>query len=78
MCLGGFQNKRAVFEWEGQTLEVDETIYTPTDSHPQEDRFYEIECELVRSKSSVIPCVCWCAHSRQHTDACVVSSIDPQ
>lgn len=43
--LGGFKNNRSVFEWEGYTLEVDETIYSPTDSCPTEDTFYEIELE---------------------------------
>ncbi len=37
---------------EGETLEVDETIYSATDSHPQEDRFYEIELETVRLRCS--------------------------
>lgn len=33
---------------EGYTLEIDETIYSPTDSCPSEDTFYEIELETVR------------------------------
>jgi uncharacterized protein YjbK len=43
--LGGFKNNRSVFDWEGYTLEIDETIYSPTDSCPSEDTFYEIELE---------------------------------
>lgn len=45
VCLGNFKNNRSVFEWEGLEVEVDETIYSPTASHPEEGRFYEIELE---------------------------------
>ncbi|XP_058111460.1 triphosphate tunnel metalloenzyme 3 isoform X2 [Magnolia sinica] len=38
VCLGGFRNVRAVYEWEGLTLELDETQYEFGTS-------YEIECE---------------------------------
>lgn len=38
VCLGGFKNQREVFEWEGQTLELDETQY-------EWGTLYEIECE---------------------------------
>ncbi|GBG73744.1 hypothetical protein CBR_g17084 [Chara braunii] len=37
-CLGGFKNIRTVFEWEGLTLELDETQY-------DFGTFYELECE---------------------------------
>lgn len=40
VCLGGFKNQREVFEWEGQTLELDETQY-------EWGTLYEIECETV-------------------------------
>lgn len=39
--LGGFDNKRLVYEWRGYTLEVDQTSY-PWGS------MYEIECETDR------------------------------
>eukprot|EP01018_Ginkgo_biloba_P015953 Gb_10663 [translate_table: standard] len=38
VCLGGFRNVRAVFEWQGLKLELDETHYNFGNS-------YEIECE---------------------------------
>lgn len=38
VCLGGFRNVRAVYEWEGLKLELDETQYDFGTS-------YEIECE---------------------------------
>lgn len=45
LCLGTFKNNRTVFDWEGHVVEVDETIYSATDSCPTEDTFYEIELE---------------------------------
>lgn len=45
VCLGTFQNNRTVFDWENYVLEVDQTIYPPTASHPTEATFYEIELE---------------------------------
>ncbi|KAH9667127.1 triphosphate tunnel metalloenzyme 3 [Citrus sinensis] len=38
VCLGGFKNVRAVYEWKGLKLELDETTYGFGTS-------YEIECE---------------------------------
>ncbi|XP_068641630.1 triphosphate tunnel metalloenzyme 3-like [Aristolochia californica] len=38
VCLGGFRNVRAVYDWEGLKLELDETQYDFGTS-------YEIECE---------------------------------
>ncbi|KAJ4718519.1 Triphosphate tunel metalloenzyme 3-like, partial [Melia azedarach] len=38
VCLGGFKNVRAVYEWRGLKLELDETIFPFGTS-------YEIECE---------------------------------
>ncbi|XP_059637858.1 triphosphate tunnel metalloenzyme 3 isoform X4 [Cornus florida] len=38
VCLGGFRNVRAVHEWNGLKLEVDETMY-------DFGTLYEIECE---------------------------------
>ncbi|KAH7564981.1 hypothetical protein ACOSQ2_021322 [Xanthoceras sorbifolium] len=38
LCLGGFKNVRAIYEWRGLKLELDETIYGFGTS-------YEIECE---------------------------------
>ncbi|XP_051116903.1 triphosphate tunnel metalloenzyme 3-like [Andrographis paniculata] len=38
VCLGGFRNVRGVYEWNGLTLEIDETLYSFGTS-------YEIECE---------------------------------
>lgn len=38
VCLGGFRNVRAVYEWEGLVLELDETHYSFGTS-------YELECE---------------------------------
>ncbi|KAK1548111.1 hypothetical protein Q3G72_018948 [Acer saccharum] len=38
MCLGGFKNVRAVYDWRGLKLELDETLYGFGAS-------YEIECE---------------------------------
>eukprot|EP00879_Flechtneria_rotunda_P016822 GHRR01017607.1.p1 GENE.GHRR01017607.1~~GHRR01017607.1.p1 ORF type:complete len:202 (+),score=60.18 GHRR01017607.1:305-910(+) len=37
-CLGGFQNVRQVFDWQGFTLELDETQY-------EWGRLYELEAE---------------------------------
>lgn len=45
VCLGTFKNNRTVFDWQGQVVEVDETIYSATASHPTEATFYEIELE---------------------------------
>lgn len=45
VCLGTFKNNRHVFDWQGHTVEVDETIYSPTQAYPTEDTFYEIELE---------------------------------
>jgi hypothetical protein len=39
-CIGGFFNRRVVYSWEGETLEVDETCY-------DHGTLYEIECETV-------------------------------
>ena len=39
ICLGGFRNVRAVYEWKGLKLEIDETNYDFGTS-------YEIECEV--------------------------------
>lgn len=38
VCLGGFQNQRDCFGWEGHTLELDETRFP-------HGTLYEIECE---------------------------------
>ncbi|XP_041014540.1 triphosphate tunnel metalloenzyme 3-like [Juglans microcarpa x Juglans regia] len=38
VCLGGFRNVRAVYEWQGLKLEVDETNY-------DFGTCYEVECE---------------------------------
>lgn len=38
ICLGGFRNVRAVYEWKGLKLELDETHY-------EFGMNYEIECE---------------------------------
>lgn len=38
VCLGGFRNVRAVYDWEGLTLELDETQYDFGTT-------YEMECE---------------------------------
>ncbi|KAK4837455.1 hypothetical protein QYF36_005655 [Acer negundo] len=38
VCLGGFKNVRAVYDWRGLKLELDETLYGFGSS-------YEIECE---------------------------------
>lgn len=38
VCLGGFRNVRAVYEWKGLKLELDETQY-------DFGMNYEIECE---------------------------------
>ncbi|KAK2651721.1 hypothetical protein Ddye_011577 [Dipteronia dyeriana] len=38
VCLGGFKNVRAVYDWRGLKLELDETLYGFGTS-------YEIECE---------------------------------
>lgn len=38
VCLGGFRNVRAVYEWNGMKLELDETHY-------DFGTCYEIECE---------------------------------
>ncbi|KAK3411082.1 triphosphate tunnel metalloenzyme 3 isoform X1 [Eucalyptus grandis] len=38
VCLGGFRNVRAVYDWKGLKLELDETVYDFGTS-------YEIECE---------------------------------
>ncbi|XXG80739.1 hypothetical protein AAC387_Pa09g1533 [Persea americana] len=40
VCLGGFRNVRAVYDWEGQKLELDETQFDFGTT-------YEIECESV-------------------------------
>mmetsp|Transcript_10939 Transcript_10939/g.32783 ORF Transcript_10939/g.32783 Transcript_10939/m.32783 type:complete len:212 (+) Transcript_10939:470-1105(+) len=45
VCLGTFKTNRHVFDWEGHMVEVDETIYSPTQAYPTEDTFYEIELE---------------------------------
>lgn len=41
VCMGGFKNQRDVFEWEGETLELDQTMY-------EWGTLYEIEVETVR------------------------------
>ena len=41
VCLGGFENVRQEFEWEGVLLELDETKY-------EWGTLYELECETVR------------------------------
>lgn len=41
VALGGFQNQRDVYEWEGHTLELDETKF-------EHGTLYEIEVETVR------------------------------
>jgi hypothetical protein len=38
VSLGGFRNRRQVFDWEGDTIELDETMY-------DHGTLYEIECE---------------------------------
>ncbi|KAL3528907.1 hypothetical protein ACH5RR_008229 [Cinchona calisaya] len=38
VCLGGFRNVRAIYEWNGLKLELDETLY-------KFGTCYEIECE---------------------------------
>lgn len=43
VCLGGFRNVRAVYDWKGLKLELDETIYDFGTS-------YEIECESTEPK----------------------------
>lgn len=39
-CMGGFKNQRDVFSWEGETLELDQTLY-------DWGTLYEIEVETV-------------------------------
>jgi CYTH domain len=43
VCLGGFRNMRHVYDWEGHTLELDETKYDI-------GTLYEIELETVRGE----------------------------
>jgi len=38
VCRGGFRNKRQVYSWQGETLELDETYF-------EHGTLYEIECE---------------------------------
>lgn len=45
VCLGGFKNVRNVHEWEGLTLEVDETVY-------EFGTTYELECESERPEDA--------------------------
>jgi hypothetical protein len=40
VCMGGFRNSRAVYAWNGETLELDETDF-------DHGTLYEIECETV-------------------------------
>lgn len=40
VCLGGFRNVRAVYEWDGLKLELDETRY-------DFGTCYEVECETL-------------------------------
>ena len=49
--MGGFENIRDVYEWEGFTLEIDETIYDFGTN-------FEIECETVQA--SPIRGLCCC------------------
>ncbi len=44
-CLGGFKNNRKVYEWKGETIELDETMY-------DWGTCYEIELETVRLSSA--------------------------
>ncbi len=41
ICLGGFKNQRQMYNWEGCTLELDQTQY-------EWGTLYELECETVR------------------------------
>jgi len=41
VCSGGFRNRRQVYDWEGFTLELDETRF-------EHGTLYEIEVETVR------------------------------
>ncbi len=43
--LGGFKNNRKVYEWKGETIELDETMY-------DWGTCYEIELETVRQCSA--------------------------
>jgi hypothetical protein len=42
VCLGGFENQRQEYAWQGHTLELDETRY-------EWGTLYELECETVRA-----------------------------
>ena len=46
VCLGGFKNVRDVYQWNGLSLEVDETKY-------DWGTVYEIECEAVSAPSQL-------------------------
>ncbi len=39
-CLGGFKNQRRVYDWDGETLELDETQF-------EHGTLYEVEVETV-------------------------------
>lgn len=45
VCLGGFRNVRAVHEWNGLKLELDETLY-------DFGTCYEVECETLEPEST--------------------------
>lgn len=45
VCLGGFKNVRAVYDWNGLKLELDETHYDFGTS-------YELECESLEPEKT--------------------------
>lgn len=52
LCMGGFRNQRDVFEWDGETLELDETSF-------EHGTLYEIECETVGVMCDTVSALLW-------------------
>ena len=46
-CLGGFQNARKVYDWQGYCIELDETKF-------EWGTLYELECETVSARLVVL------------------------